>query len=145
MKPTASQCAAIAVLSTCLCTPAADTLRQMENLGRGVIALNQGGGKVWIGWRLLGTDPENLAFNVYRSTAGLGNVRLNSKPLSGPTNFVDTEADLTRANTYALRAVLKGREQREGGSFTLAAHSPVRQYLAIPLKTPEGYSPNDPP
>ncbi len=39
--------------------------RQMESLKRGVIAIHQGDGKVYIGWRLLGTDPDNIAFNVY--------------------------------------------------------------------------------
>ncbi len=45
--------------------------RQMERLGRGVVAINQGSGKVFVSWRLLGTDPESIAFNLYR-TAGSG-------------------------------------------------------------------------
>jgi rhamnogalacturonan endolyase len=48
--------------------------RYMENLGRGVVAISQGivrnSGTVYIGWRMLGTDPNNIAFNVYRSTNG---------------------------------------------------------------------------
>lgn len=39
--------------------------RQMEKLGRGVVAINQSGGKVYVGWRLLGTDRRDIAFNVY--------------------------------------------------------------------------------
>ena len=42
-------------------------LRFMENLGRGMIAINQGNGRVYVGWRLLGTDPNEIAFNLYRS------------------------------------------------------------------------------
>ena len=42
----------------------------MEALGRGVVAIPDGGGKVFVGWRLLGTDPDDIAFNVYRSTGG---------------------------------------------------------------------------
>ena len=38
--------------------------RQMEHLGRGMVAIPQGDGKVYLGWRLLGTDPEDIAFNV---------------------------------------------------------------------------------
>jgi rhamnogalacturonan endolyase len=30
--------------------------RQMEYLGRGVVAVNQGDGKVFASWRMLGTD-----------------------------------------------------------------------------------------
>ncbi len=44
--------------------------RQMENLGRGVVAIHQPDGKVFVSWRLLGTDPENIAFNLYRKSEG---------------------------------------------------------------------------
>lgn len=41
----------------------------MENLNRGVVAIHQPNGAVFISWRLLGTDPEGVAFNLYRTTA----------------------------------------------------------------------------
>ena len=44
--------------------------RQMEHLGRGVVAIHQGEGKVFVSWRLLGTDPDGIAFNVYRTSGG---------------------------------------------------------------------------
>ena len=40
--------------------------RQMEALDRGVVAVYQGAGRVHVGWRMLGTDPNDVAFNVYR-------------------------------------------------------------------------------
>ena len=40
--------------------------RQMENLKRGVVAVSQPDNKVFVSWRLFGTDPEDIAFNVYR-------------------------------------------------------------------------------
>ena len=48
--------------------PAAGPLpvRHMEKLGRGVVAIHNGDGKVFVSWRLLGTDPDAIAFNVYR-------------------------------------------------------------------------------
>ena len=118
-------------------------LRQMENLGRGVVALRQEDGKVWIGWRLLGTDPDGVGFNVYRSTSGAMAVKLNMRPLRGPTDWVDTTADLTRCNAYAVRAVVEGREGAVSGIFTLPANAPARGYLSIPLRTPKDYAPND--
>ena len=51
--------------------------RQMENLSRGVVAVNQGEGKVFVGWRMFGTDPDDIAFNLYRSTALAKAVKLN--------------------------------------------------------------------
>jgi rhamnogalacturonan endolyase len=117
--------------------------RQMEKLGRGVVAINQGGGKVWIGWRILGTEPENIAFNVYRSAGGGAPVKLNQRPLTGPTNFVDSTVNFIQANAYFVRPVLRGREQPASASFTLPANPPARPYLSIPLRTPRGYAPND--
>ena len=55
--------------------------RQMEYLDRGVIAVNQGNGKVYVGWRMLGTDPDDIAFNLYRSTDGGEPVRLMERAL----------------------------------------------------------------
>jgi len=38
----------------------------MERLRRGVVAINQGSGKVVVSWRLLEPDPGNITFNLYR-------------------------------------------------------------------------------
>lgn len=121
--------------------------RQMELLGRGVVAVNQGDGKVFVSWRMLGTDPEAIAFNLYRAENG-GKpvklpVKLNDKPIADATNFVDAKADLTKTNSYFVRPVLKGKEQAASNPFSLPANTSVRQYLSIPLQTPTGYMPND--
>lgn len=116
--------------------------RQMENLGRGVVAIKQPNGKIFVSWRLLGTDPDDIAFNLYRQTGGK-TVRLNSLPLSGATNFVDDTADATQANAYFVRPVLTGKEQPASTSFQIPANAEAKPYLSIPLKTPEGYAPND--
>src|SRR5262245_27101198 len=109
--------------------------RQMEHLGRGLVAVRQADGRVFIGWRLLGTDPDEIAFNLYRTTAGGKPVRVNARPLTAATSFVDEPADLTRPNGYFVRPVLKGREQDAGATFTLPANAPARPYLSIPLQT----------
>lgn len=41
-----------------------------ENIDRGVVALTIDGTHAYIGWRLLITDPANIAFNVYRKEVG---------------------------------------------------------------------------
>ena len=45
----------------------AQAQRQLEPLGRGLVAVRTGTASTYIGWRLLGNDPENIAFNLYRS------------------------------------------------------------------------------
>src|SRR5947209_18635011 len=104
--------------------------RQMEHLGRGLVAVNQGRGTVYVGWRLLGTDPDDVAFDLYRATGGGRPVRLNRGPITGATNFVDAGADLRRPTSYFVRPVLHGRGLEPSAPFTLPANPPARQYLS---------------
>jgi rhamnogalacturonan endolyase len=117
--------------------------RQMEKLSRGLIAVNQGNGRVYVGWRLLGTDPQDIAFNLYRFESGSPPVRLNREPISRSNDFVDEGVKLSQPTFYTIRPVIAGEEQPAGQPFALPANAPVRQYLSIPLRTPAGYTPND--
>ncbi|MBL9201363.1 MAG: rhamnogalacturonan lyase, partial [Opitutaceae bacterium] len=119
--------------------PAATPPRQMEALGRGVVALKIEERKIFVSWRVLGTDPDGLAFNLYRATgtAGTAPVKLNSAPLL-VSNFTDTTADPTQAVAYFVRPVLAGREQAPSARFTISAAAPARNYLSIPLEPPPG-------
>jgi rhamnogalacturonan endolyase len=117
--------------------------RVMEALGRGVVAIRQSDGKVFAGWRLLGTDAEGTAFDLYRSTAGEAAIKLNERPLAGPTHFIDDGAALGRSHAYFVRAIAGGKEGPASAAFTLAADALPRPYLSVPLRTPEGYLPND--
>ena len=44
--------------------------RSMENLDRGVAAVRTADGKIFVSWRLLGTEPNDLAFNLYCTSNG---------------------------------------------------------------------------
>jgi rhamnogalacturonan endolyase len=121
---------------------------QVENLGRGVVAMRTGSNSVYIGWRHLGRDAANTAYNVYR-----GATKLNSAPITNSTNLVDTGATLTVANTYTVRPVIGGVEQAPSAGYTLPANAPTQPYLRVPLQVPAGgtspdgtaytYTPND--
>jgi rhamnogalacturonan endolyase len=117
--------------------------RQMENLGRGVIAMNQGGGKVFVSWRVLGTDPDALAFNLYRQAGDAAPVKLNAAPITGATNYVDNGVTLEKATSYFVRPVLNGEEQPASKPSVLPANAPVRDFIEVPLQTPARYTPND--
>jgi rhamnogalacturonan endolyase len=117
--------------------------RQMERLGRGLAGLRQADGSVFLSWRWLGTDPESVAFNIYRSTTAENATRLNPEPLTGPTYFVDRAAAPGQPASYAVRPVIDEREQSSSPAFALAGDSTARPYFSVPLQTPAGYSPND--
>jgi rhamnogalacturonan endolyase len=121
-----------------LLSVAAPAQRVMEKLGRGVVAMHSSEKEVYVGWRLLGTDPSSVAFNLYRSTAGKAPVKLNKQLLSKTTDFIDTTFDPGQSNSYTVRAVIAGKEQPAGRPFTLPANAPVRQYLEIPIQQPPG-------
>lgn len=121
---------------------------QMENLGRGVVAMRTGTNSVYIGWRHLGLDPSSVAYNVYR-----GSTRVNATPITTSTNLVDTGANLGASNTYSVRPVINGVEQAASAGYTLGANAPTQQFLRVPLQRPAGgttpdgiaytYSPGD--
>lgn len=106
---------------------------QMEALDRGVVSVRSGGGNV-VSWRLLGTDPADVAFNVYR-----GGTLVNSSPITGGTNLFDGGAP--QGASYTVRAVVDGAEQ--------AASPPALQFgsggfLDVPVQPPaSGYTIND--
>lgn len=115
----------------------------MEKLSRGVVAVVQPDAKVFVSWRMFGTDPENIAFNVYRQADTEKAVKLTEKPITDVTFFIDDKADLKKNNSYFVRAVLNKKEKESSAKFTLKADSPARQYLSIALQTPKDYTPND--
>jgi rhamnogalacturonan endolyase len=133
--------------------------RIMENLGRGLVAVHQPDGAVFVSWRLLASDPEAVAFNLYRTTAPgaatetgpfgsrpdavAGTVKLNETPLREVTWFLDRNARLERATSYFVRPVVDGRELEPGAAFALPAGAPPLPYVSIPLQTPTGYTPGD--
>ena len=115
--------------------------RLMEHLDRGLVAVRDAGGKVFISWRLLGTEPNDLAFNVYRSLGSGRPEKLNRQPITKTTNFVDVLNDTSKVRTYVVKPVTRGKEGKQSKPFTLKAGS--LPYLSLPLQTPAGYSAND--
>ncbi|MCC8250444.1 rhamnogalacturonan lyase family protein [Saccharothrix luteola] len=111
-----------------------DGARRMESLGRGVVAVRSSSTEVLVSWRLLGLDPSGIGFNVYRSTDGGAEVKLNSSVLTGGTNFTDATANATRANSYRVRPVVNGVEQAPSGAFALAANRAVEPVVRVPLR-----------
>ncbi len=122
----------IMLLMPLIITGLLNAQRQMEKLDRGVVAVALNNGKVYVGWRMLGTEPDNITFNVYRD-----NTLVNSQPIANSTNLVDEKGRLD--SIYTVRTVIDGSE----GSPSKPAKVLQQNYISIPLKTPDGYTPND--
>ena len=106
--------------------------RREEVLDRGVIALRTKKG-VYVGWRLLKTDPAYASFDVFRS-ARSEPLKLNAEPVWQTTDFVDTAAPQTDGLSYSVRL------SKPGASISSAAGCVVvppavdgTPYLSIPL------------
>jgi hypothetical protein len=111
--------------------------RPVENLGRGVVAVRASDEDILVTWRLLGLDPEDIAFNVYRSAGDNGEAELlNDEPLTSSTgtNYLDSTADRSQANTYFVRPILDDEEQEASGTFTLPADNTVEPAIRIPIR-----------
>ncbi len=117
--------------------------RQMENLGRGLVGVRTGETTVFLSWRLLGTEPDGVSYNVYRQGATGTPEKVNAIPLQTSTCFTDQKATLALATRYFVRALVDGKELEASEPFTFPANAPVRPYLSIPLTLPPGYSAND--
>ncbi len=111
--------------------------RQLERLGRGLVALRTGTNSVFLSWRLLGTDPESTGFNVYRVTGTITN-QLNSSLITNVTCLIDTSVNPSLTNRYIIKPVVDGAEVEPVGLVTLLPNTPIRNYIPVPLDIPPG-------
>jgi len=112
--------------------------RQMEKLGRGVVALRSTNSQAYVGWRLFATDPADVGFNVYRSVNGGAGVKLNTAVITNTTDYLDTTVSFASSNAWYVRPVVGGVEQTSSAPYGLAANPPIRQYISIPLQPVAG-------
>lgn len=98
---------------------------QLENLGRGVVAVRENPETVTVSWRYLLSDPDNQQFDIYRDGK-----KINKSPLSGATYFKD-KYKAGKAATYEVKPLKEGAT----GKSSLAADAP-EGYLNIPLDRP---------
>ena len=72
--------------------PAPQTLRPMDYLDRGLVAVKVTSG-VFLSWRFLGNEPDDVAYNVYRDDANIATV-------TGKSNYTDPDGLAT--SSYQL-------------------------------------------
>ncbi len=106
--------------------------RIQERLGRGLVAVPAEGGRVYLGWRLLDSDPKHLAFNLYRTSPHGPTVRLNAEPIRRTTDFLDEHAP-SGESQYYLRPVVDLTEGAESERVRASASPSGQPYVSIKL------------
>jgi len=101
-----------------------------EKINRGMLAMPNGAGKVYLGWRLLKSDAKATAFNVYHSVEGGEAVKLNKEPVAVTTDFSDRQPALGRESAYWVRPVLEGKELEPSDKALLKANAKDETYYA---------------
>jgi len=101
-----------------------------EKINRGILAIPNKEGQVYIGWRLLKSDARGTAFNVYRSVEGGDPVRLNKEPVVATTDFIDKKPVTGRESIYWVRQVLKGKELGPSEKVLLKPDAKDKPYYA---------------
>jgi hypothetical protein len=107
--------------------------RVQEQLSRGVIALPAGDHRIYIGWRLLRDDPEDVAFNVYRRNGASTIEKLNDAPITKTTDFVDDDPIRGRANEYTVASVVDGQEVECSLLVSCTPGGELRSYRSLKL------------
>ncbi|MDZ7690759.1 MAG: rhamnogalacturonan lyase [Balneolaceae bacterium] len=115
--------------------------RHMENIDRGVVAVPDDQGNAFISWRLLGNEPVDLAFNVYRTVASNQPEKLNKSPITDVTYFVDEALPLDEPDvSYFVRSIINGKEREPSSRYKV---NPDQPYISVGVNVPEGYTSND--
>jgi large repetitive protein len=104
--------------------PAPQSARQAEYLDRGLVAVLVDNG-VFLSWRYLNTDPDDIAFNIYKN-----GIKVNAAPISDVTNYVDkTGFD---SSQYKISTIIAGKEEMQQEAVPVWHN----HYLPIPLDKP---------
>jgi fibronectin type 3 domain-containing protein len=99
-------------------------LRQMEQLDRGLLAVPTDDG-VLVSWRMLGSDPPDVRFRLYRDGTAL-------TPAAEATSYLDSAGDAE--SSYQVAVVVDGQEGPPSDSVQPWPDA----YLDIPLQRPDG-------
>ena len=105
--------------------------RQAERIDRSPVAVSAGHG-VYVGWRLLGDDPQGVPFHVYRDGK-----RITAEPIMGSTNLLDSGG--RASSTYRVSTLVDGIERWATPPFRTWRH----QYQDVPIDRPAGGSTPD--
>jgi len=107
---------------------------EREALDRGMVAVPVADGKVYVGWRLLESDPKEIGFNVYRRSGNGQAVKLNEQPITKTTDYLDATAEKGTECAWFVRPVSDGKEGSPSEEAQAAATEKPQTYRSIRLQ-----------
>lgn len=102
-----------------------------EKLSRGLIGIHTEEG-MYFSWRMTLEDAAGLQFDLYRSSGGGAEVKLNKEPIDRTSDFLDRTVDYTVDNRWTLKATTG-----EVATWTRLKGEKRNPYLSIPVCKPE--------
>ena len=102
-----------------------------EKLSRGLIGIPTEDG-MYFSWRMTLEDAAGLQFDLYRSSGGGAEVKLNKEPIDRTSDFLDRTVDYTVDNRWILKATTG-----EVATWTRLKGEKRNPYLSIPVCKPE--------
>lgn len=102
-----------------------------ERLSRGLVAVKSQQG-VYLSWRMLVGDKQDMAFDIYRQTNDNGWKKINAIPIKKTSDFTNTTANLQADNRW--KVVSEGKTIAQ---TTMKAGEGM-EYLSIPIQRPQG-------
>jgi rhamnogalacturonan endolyase len=125
----------IPTLTICLLFSILVLAQQAEKIDRGVVALAMDENIIYVGWRMLLDDPEDVAFNVYRRDIGFGGYEvINTHPVNNSTNYIDSTAVPGHGYNYRVTAIKRGYETETRGEAYVFAMTGNQPWFSIKLK-----------
>ena len=106
-----------------------------EKFNRGIIAVEEDNKNVYISWRLLKSDPIDVAFDIYRGNDN-SSVKLNRSPISTTTDFVDKNARNNSSDKYWVIPVGKNNNGSPSKRVSVITKKSTDEpaYISIPLQ-----------
>lgn len=107
---------------------------------RGLVALECEDGSVFLSWRLLDSDPEDITFQITRRAPGGETIILNEENDYRYTNFIDkTVGDDADDKTYTYQVNVSGRKNpaiapERPSQFSIDLSGRPGSYIGIPLR-----------
>ena len=102
-----------------------------EKLSRGLIGIPTEEG-MYFSWRMTLEDAAGLQFDLYRSSGGGAEVKLNKEPIDRTSDFLDRTVDYTVDHRWTLKATTG-----EVATWTRLKGEKRNPYLSIPVCKPE--------